>query len=791
MNRMNFDFFRTLKYAFRFLLRAKSYTIINLVGLAFSLACCIILLRYIHRELTVDTHCIDREQVYEVKVDWEGNNVLGAYTVFQDSALIDSRFIETHVVYTPLEDDFILYDNHRYGVNAIVTDSAYFKLFPYQVVQGELSLSSPESALMTESYARRIFGKENPVGKVFRFSNKKEFVVKAVLAEPENKRSLQFDLVLSSALSASWERMPLEYFRFFPGTDINALNQIGSHARPINPDTPDPRLYRFSFISVKDCYWSGMGSKEDKIYAWGERSQVQIFIGICILLLLTGLLNFVNLYMTFMLKRTHEYGIKRVFGAGRKQIFFQVYVENLLLIGLAEILAWVFVELLAVPVGKFFGYSFIYTDFDLILTLGLLFGLPLVASVYPYFKFIHVAPMTTLHVTSDGKQAIRLRMILLAFQYALAFILVVLSIYFNKQLNCMLQTEPGYRTKDIIVANLMHESRDFSTYTQEAIEARIARAKRLDDLMDSCPDIQCWNTDRTYLQASDYGVKFYNKEGKAAFLYLWYATPAFFELYDLHLVEGNIPQAEHGECYVVNRAALKALGYEHIDGATIVEDTETRNSPNAAYPIVGVIEDYYDGHISAGVRPLVFQVDSFSHGDVYQLAVYPGKVKAVLDFLKKAEKEVYGIEDFEYFMFEDKVNAMYDADRKAALIYSTFAFIAILVSCLGLFGISLFDIRQRYREIAIRKVNGAGCMDLYRLLCSKYLKVLVLSFLFATPAAWYIIYRYTSEFVVKAPVSVDIFLIALLIVSVVSLGTLLWQVNKAVRIEPAQIMKSE
>lgn len=783
------DFIRMLKYALRFLLRAKSYTIINLTGLAFSLACSIILLRYIHRELTVDAHCIDREQVYGVKVDWEGNNVLGAYTVFQDSMLIDSRYIETHVVYTPLEDDFILYDNHRYGVNAIVTDSAYFKLFPYQVVQGELSLASPESALMTESYARKIFGKENPVGKVFRFSNNKEFVVKAVLAEPENKRSLQFDLVLSSALSASWERMPLEFFRFFPGTDINALNRIGNHARPINPDTPDPRLYRFSFISVKDCYWSGMGSKEDKIYAWGERSQVRIFIGICILLLLTGLLNFVNLYMTFMLKRTHEYGVKRVFGAGRKQVFLQVYVENLLLIALAEVVAWAFVELLAVPVGKFFGYHFVYTDFDLILTIGLLLGLPLVASVYPYLKFTHVSPMTTLHVVSDGRQAVRSRMVLLAFQYVLAFILVVLSIYFNRQLDCMLKTEPGYRTKDIIIANLMHESKDFSTYTQKDIEARRARAKRLDDLMSSCPDIQCWNTDYTYLRASDYGMKFYNKEGKAAFLYSWYATPAFFRLYDLHFIEGTAPK--EGKGYVVNRAALKALGYEHIDGATIVEDTETRNSPNAAYPIVGVIEDYYDGHISAGVRPMVFQVDSFSHGDVYQLAVQPGKTKAVLEFLKKAEKEVYGIEDFEYFMFEDKVNAMYDADRKAALIYSVFAFIAILVSCLGLFGISLFDIRQRYREIAIRKVNGAGRRDLYRLLCNKYLKVLVFSFLFAAPAAWYIIYRYTSDFVVKAPIGADIFLIALLMVSVVSLGTLLWQVNKAVRIEPARIMKSE
>lgn len=788
---------KTLQYAVRFLLRARSYTLINLLGLAFSLACCIVLVRYIHRELAVDSHCVDRNGVYAVEVEMEGNRYLGAFSVMQDSVLIDLKLVEEHVVYTPLENDFFVCGGHRYRVNAIVTDSAYFKLFPYRAVQGELTLDAPESALITESCARRVFGKENPVGKVFRFSNGKEFTIKAVLAEPADKRSLQFDMVLSSTASALWDRMPSEYFKFVPNADIEALDRIGAYARPVNPGTPDPRRYRFSFISVRDCYWSGLGTyDEEQIYVWGDRSQLRIFAGVCLLLLLTGVLNFINLYMVFMLKRTREYGLRKVFGAGRLRLFLQIYVENLVLIGLAEILAWVFVELTSVPVGRFFGHHFVYTGFDWWLTFGLLVLLPLVASFYPYRSCTRSVPVTSIRLLAGSGKAVRVRTGLLFVQYVLSFLLIMLALYFNRQLDRMLHTNPGYRTKDIIVARLINESRDYSVYRAGAAQARQNRVRQMDALVSSCPDIEVWASERTYMHAGDYEMKFYNDKGEPATMYLWYAGADFFRLYDLKFIEGGLPdEVKSGEgysyCFVVNRAALKALGYESCKGKTLVSDYDRRVSSDASYPIVGVIEDYYDGHVSAGVRPIVYQVSNSSSGDLYQMAVRPGKVKAVLDYLRKIEKEIYGVEEFEYFMLKDKVDEMYESDRRVAAVYSVFALIGIVVSCLGLFGISLFDIRQRYREIAIRKVNGARLPDLYRLLCGKYLKVLVTSFALAAPLGWYIIYRYTEDFVVKAPIGVGIFIFAFALVALISLGTLFWQVNKAARINPAQIIKTE
>ena len=168
-----------------------------------------------------------------------------------------------------------------------------------------------------------------------------------------------------------------------------------------------------------------------------------------------------------------------------------------------------------------------------------------------------------------------------------------------------------------------------------------------------------------------------------------------------------------------------------------------------------------------------------------------GKEKEVLEYLKNAVREVYGKDELEYSWMEDQVKTIYDEDRRVATIYIIFALIAIGIACLGLFGISLFDIRRRYREIAIRKAHGAGMKDLYQLLFKKYLAVLGASFVIATPIAYYAIYQYTADYVVKAPVGIGIFVLALLLVTAISIGTLYWQIRKAANIDPATVMKTE
>jgi ABC-type antimicrobial peptide transport system permease subunit len=173
------------------------------------------------------------------------------------------------------------------------------------------------------------------------------------------------------------------------------------------------------------------------------------------------------------------------------------------------------------------------------------------------------------------------------------------------------------------------------------------------------------------------------------------------------------------------------------------------------------------------------------------IRIRPGQEKDCIDYLKKVTQEIYNTEDFSYTWLKDDVLDIYKKDRQITIIYLVFAFIAIAISCLGLFGISLFDIRQRYREIGIRKVNGAKIKDLYRLLFRKYVVVLVAAFVVAIPIAYYLITLYTQDFVVKAPIGIGIFIIALLVVSVILHGTLFWQVRIASNINLADVVKGE
>ena len=791
---------KTLQYAIRFLMRSKAYTIINLLGLSFSLACCMVLARYVHRELTVDTHCVDRENVYGVINYNNDNKYLSEIRSYNDSVIIDPSFIETKAEAILYAKEYVMEENHRYLVKALVADSLYLKLFHYDVVKGEAKLKSPHSVLLIEDYAQKIYGNQNPIGKVLKYSNGKELQVEGVIKRPSNKTSINCDIILSIDLSKNrkWDRVSRDFYVFKPGVDIEKMNAIGSVPRYLNDPQYDTRTYTFSFIPMKDVYWTeGLLEMSDaSMWNKGHRSHLLILEGVGLLLLFTGLLNFINLYFITMVKRGRGYALRKVFGAGNRQLFSLIYIENLLLIAASLLCAWLWQGLAAGYVHQWIGLTGTYQAFDVLLTVGILFILPLLTSLYPYYRYSRNVPVTAIRSERNSADTVRTRMFFLGIQYALTFILIVLSFYFNKQLNLLTTTDPGFRTNEIIIANLVYESNDFSSYNPEIIKQRQMRVRSIDEKLNACPDIMCWEANFSCLIDALNSGTYIGKDGKTAMLSARWSAPALFDVFDLKFVEGGIPNkgGESSIDYtVVNRAGLKALGYDSLEGAMLSEKNPmvTMGQPSPSIPIAGVVDDFYCGHLSAGKQPMVFFVIHHNIGDVYQIACVPGRQQAVLDYLRKLEQEVYGTEDFEYMLLEDKIDEMYREDRRVAAVYSVFAFIAIIISSMGLFGISLFDIRQRYKEIGIRKVNGAKVMDIWRLLFRKYLVVLGSAFAVAVPVVVLLIQQVTEDLVVKAPLGIGMFLVALLLVALISLGTLFWQVNRAARINPSEVVKSE
>ena len=790
---------KTLKYAWRFLMRSKSYTIINLLGLAFSLACSIILMRYIHRELTVDAHSVDPEHIIIPIRDIEGN--LHPGSLQQGWSETDSVYIPDHQIVEQCrlmlqQRDNVVYENSNYAMNIAAVDSTFFHFFHYPVAAGEAHLDAPGDAIITQRYARNIFGKENPIGKVLRYSNGKDITVEGIVGEPECKTTINFDIILSSKLSQHWERMNTELYRFLPGTDINAINKTGSVPRYINDPKYDTRTHTFSLISVKDIYWDGsLTDREPAMFLSGNHSHLIILSGVCLLLLLTGILNFINLYLVALLRRGKEYGLKKVFGVCGKTLFANIWIENTLLVLSALLVSWLIIEIMSAPTEYLFDIHFSYTAFDGWLSASILLLLPVITSIYPYIKYNYTSPILSIRSIGVQSHSKHFRMFFLGAQYIITFLLVVLSLYFNRQLGMLLNTEPGFRTKNIMNVNLVYESKDFSSYTYESMQQRRQRVMQLDNELNACPFIELYEPSYENILTPTFGTNYLNNKGEKVFLNIHYATPAFFKLYDIKVIEGEIPdinKENRRTVFVVNKAALKALGYTSINGAGVIEENQKRANANASLqPIVAVVEDYFEGHLTSGIKPTIYPVGARFSGDLYQIAYTPGKKKEVIDFLRNLEYKVYGSEDFEYTFLEDDIKAMYTQDRQTATIYSIFAGMAIIISSLGLLGISLFDIRQRYREIAIRKVNGASAKDLYRLLFRKYITVLIIAFVIAIPLAYYLINTYTQDFAVRAPVSIDIFIISLLLVIIISLGTLAYQIQKAAYINPTQIMKTE
>ena len=783
---------KTIKYAIRFLVRSKSYTLINLLGLAFSLACCIILMRYIHRELTVDTHCVDREKVYMTKVSMEGSeHVAGISGYSYDPIELDENQIEIKSHFTSLEEDFLLVNGYRFPSRTIVTDSAFFQLFHYPLLQGKVSLDKPTSVLLMKEFAQKLFGKTNPIGKTIQHSNGKELIIEGVLDQPSCKSSIQFDMVLSRHLSTRWERMTTDFYRFLPSTDIKAMNEVGRKPRYMNNPQWDTRQFTFSFVPLQETYWHSEWQDQKTMFLSGEKSHLYILCGVCLLLLLTGILNFVNIYLMCMLRRGKEYGLKKVYGANKSNMFLQIWLENFLLTASALLVAWFIIEVTQIPVSHLLNTQFTYIAFDGWLSLGILLLLPIITSIYPFVKYSLDSPIRSIQSIGWSSRSVRSRMVFLGMQYLLTLIITVCALYYNTQLSLLLNTNPGFRTQNIIAVKLIYSSQDYSGYSEEKYQKERARNIAIGEKLKGCPVIENIEPVWDKITERAYESNYITPEGEKTLLARRLVSPSFFKLFNIELEEGVIPENNEKICYIINRAAMKALQFSSLEDASIVEENRYRRNKNTPFnPIIAIAKNYYGGHLSMGAQPTVYEIGNFGRESVY-IAYQEGKLQELLKYLRGIMKEFYGTETVEYSILDEEVKAIYQEDRKIAGIYNIFAVIAIVVSCLGLFGISLFDIRQRYREIAIRKVNGAGLKDLYRLLFKKYLLVLVASFVVATPLAYYLIHRYTADFAVKAPIGIGIFVWALLLIVAISVGTLWWQIRKASNIDPAVVMKSE
>lgn len=800
---------RLLILSINALLKFRAYTVLNVVGLAVSLACVLTIARYIHQENTVN-HCFpDYDRICLVKsIISNGECSLGGYR----SGLEDDPAVEEFTAYTSVSDLMLVFGKQKVQSRVFSIDSTFFKMFPYKVLMGSNRIRRPGDVVITRSFWEEVLQGRPVVGGSFTNGQGRKFTIIGVVDDPATKTSWQPQLFMSDEIDAFLLYSPTYALRMVPGYDLKALNQKHGKEVPRNKWATYQTL-RYEYLPLSELYFDADLERDNPMYRFGNPGYISVLTAVAFLMGLIGLLNFVNIYTVIMSRRSREFGIKKVFGAGKAAIFVQIYVENMLLAGFALLLCWTILE-----VTRYLFYNELYIPvasdvrFDLLASAIVLWGLPLLTTVYPYLKFTRSLPVNSIRAITTSRVSVRSRMVFLGVQYVLTIFIISVSLFFVKQLDYMLHADLGFRTHDIINATMYHNPLGLYKDSKENLldEGKRQQINRelVNRRMAESTLFEYWNRSSNILLDGGRLENFALERAENGFhqALVTSMTRRTMDMYGLQLVEGRLWNDSVDEALsrnsfkiIINETAKRVLGVKDITREKLQpEDVHFASSwmPDFFNPpceIVGVIKDFNVRHLSKATMPMVIYYDSEIKWGLYAVtAAYRHEDRArVIRFLSDLYEEATGRTDFEYTLIEDVLAKMYEDDRRVVRIYTLFAGVAILISLLGLLAIALFDISQRRREIGLRKVNGAQARDIYPLLLRKYLAVLGVSALVSVPLSWLAITLYLQGFAHKAPLTPGLFVVAVLVTALLSLLTVMWQVHRAAHVNPAEVIKRE
>ncbi len=807
---------KQFKTSFRALYKFKFYSIVNILGLAVSLACVIIIARYVHQETTVNSFATDLDRTYIMSTeDQNGRKAyLGLSDYNQDlpdKEFVKEDFIEHFSRFIPYETDFIHYDETQYNTKLIVTDSKFLEILPYPILYGKNFTEDPYEVILTRQLAQKVFNNVNPIGEAVTFSNGEVLKVVGIIDEPSSKSGLEFDLLVNIQLQKRWGKMAHNLLMLHANSDLNKINH--DLRELIKTDFWNNSKF-YQLVPLKELYFDNTREThqdDDPVLIQGNINNVKILLLVAILMLIVGLFNYINIHTVISIKRGRELAIKKVYGASLWQIAIQVWFENLMSVFAALLSAWFILEVTTTFIENKLAFIVMHNFyFDALLTLVALIILPLILSIFPYIRYIKTAPVKSLNAIDIQFKSTATRKIFLFLQYAISFALLIVSMFFMKQLNFMLNTKPGYQTENTIIVKMLSDNHMHTQLLANDMQIFLKLKENtalINHKLNESPLITSWIVETPIHNLESKTMLRNSKHDEYSETTYMFSSKEYFDFFGFELVEGRLWDATDEfaqyKC-IINESAKKLFGISDIKKETLQLETRLFHSVdvdgtvNPPYEVVGVIKDFNIGHLSKSTPPLMFCY-SGSRDNQYvvgnpmpiMLKFLPEKKDEVIAYLETIYKEVNDDADFTYALLDDEIAKIYDEDKRVSNIYTLFALLTILISAMGLFALSLFDIQQRYREIALRKINGATAKDIMQLLLKKYLYLLAGAFVIAVPVAYLSINKYLESFAHKAPISWWLFAIAAIVVSAISLLTLMWQIKRAMKVNPANALQSE
>ena len=785
----------------------------------------VIISRYIYQEWTIDHFmpALDRTFLccvqYEGEADW--------MTITTDDPNHQSHFVSPVEGQSDVECWTNVYLRSMYSIKpeqgesfyppAVSVDSMFTRVFPLEAVEGTLILRANGQCIVSEGLAARLFPGESAVGKTVTVGEEGDVnTVEGVFRQPATKSSIRFDIADYAG----------EDF-YSPGSSIGiGVVQLreGTSVRDYNARQPEQRLSMFSDDPVRyglQPYTQELQNELGVGYHWfancacfvhcASATHLWMLLFVAVLLLFVGLFNFVNLFAVMRSHRRHELHVRRLFGASRWDVFCQLYAETFLVAVLTMIGVWTVVELAEPLLATYYHIEVMpQWRFDVVLTAIVVFGLPLITSLTQSPPFCPRGGYNRLLCRQNYSSPLGGRRggfwgeaLGVGCQFFISLALLTVSIYFMRQLHVMMSADPGFRTKGLLTT-VIYPPSNRGSWTMEEFNAMIEKQKSNAEVV------------KQRLMALPYlkGITLYNdifntdanvKLANGDNIDIMYITGDAARMYGLTLIEGELPSdtlSMDDYACVANEAAIKALGIKNretdlVQFADRIFWTAAREKDNPPYRIVGVVRDFNNGRQSEPVKPLLLMFETGQkdydildahqmEGRNYLLDVAEGHEDDIIRELKDLEMELFGTTELKYQWVEDQRQELY---REEARIFVTFSLLAIAVTCLGVLGLMMFDVRRRFREIALRKVNGATFRDIALLLSRRYLIVFAVAALSSLPVSLLVIHRLMASYTIRTSFAWWIPLVSIAVILALCALTLWYQVWKATRIKPYQVLK--
>ena len=782
---------------FRSLSRFKRTFVINLVGLSVGLASALLIFLWVNDELSVDKFHEKDERLYQIVANFQENG--GWNTIIDTPGPLahtlaeDMPEIEYVATLAPPNwrgfDGFILtVDKQNIKATGEYAGKDYFNIFSYGLIQGDADqvLADKNSIVISDELAMKLFDTtQGVVGKTIELNHQQEYLVTGLFTKTPFASSVHFDFVLPfdayldvAPWYKDWNNWgPHTYVVLREGTDPGAFNARIKDFFQVkqNGDKTAPQLLATRY---SDNYLHG--NFENGVQSGGRIAYVNLFSAIGLFILVIACINFMNLSTAKAAVRTKEVGVKKALGAGRKRLAVQFIGESMLMTFLSLVVAVILV-VIALPqfnliTGK--ELSFTLTAQLVAALAGITLVTGLVAGSYPAIYLSGFNPVNVLKgKLKNSTGEVWVRKGLVAFQFTLSIVLIVSVLVVYKQIEFVQNANLGYDKVNVIYFEV--EGR-----VKENAETFLSEIKRI-------PGIKNAASTTSDMTGHSWSVGL-DWEGKAnddkARTELMAVNPDFLETLGLEVKEGRFFSRDFGSDttrVVVNEAAAKVMGFENAIGKLV--------KGNGSLEIIGVVKDFHLESFHEEVKPQLFVLHrrNFAPPSLIMARLEAGREKETLERLDNFYKAYNPGFPLDYTFIDDDYQALYTSEQRVSTLSKYFAGLAILISCLGLFGLAAFTAQRRIKEIGIRKILGSSDFGIVRLLSSDFTRTILIAIMIALPLSYFITMKWLAGFAYRIDLEWWFFAGSGCLALVIALFTVALQTVSASRINPTECLKHE